>query len=79
MPDDEQKRAADTLEEIRDLLVEMRDAEQARAEETREQIYASQRLQEETAKRQKFIQLFAMIILVVVVGFYIWSSRLWDM
>ena len=72
MPDDDQKRAADTLEEIRDLLVEMRDAEETRASETRKQIEASQRFQEESARRQKLIQLFAIIMVVAVVGYYAW-------
>ena len=58
MPEDD-KRAADTLEEIRDLLIEMRDAEEARAEVTRKAIEDSQKL----AQMQKMVWLVAVLIL----------------
>lgn len=62
MPE-EDRRTAETLGEIRDLLIEMRDAEEARAEETRKAIGESRKM----AQIQKTVWLVAVLVLFPVV------------
>ena len=70
---EDEKRAADTLEEIRDLLIEMRDDERARAEETRQQIEESRRIQEDLVKRQKKVQLVALVVVFPILLWLFWT------